>query len=269
MVRGLLPSKEFVMADFAHNDTNDNGENIIYNLEEFENTIVKKAIDEEKAMDEEPIDEEGVVEPEGPEMAVLNPVESKTSSIDNKGINSFEGFKHYIVNEKTGKARKFKSIEELAKANMGIDEKYMGIKEFKKYVDEALFGASKRNGTGAINEITPTGQESDEVMNAKAVKLMDMIKTKLPNIIKTIKTPVARRETIAAFAEMVGVKRADLPVIIKNLKNLSKQKITTPSVDNVDTTQPVATPAATTPAAPEAQITESRRIIKTIKVKNL
>jgi hypothetical protein len=37
---------------------------------------------------------------------------------------------------------------------------------------------------------------------------MDEIKRRIPsNIIDTIKTPVARREVIAAFAEMIGVPR--------------------------------------------------------------
>ena len=53
--------------------------------------------------------------------------------------------------------------------------------------------------------------ESDEEMSAKAKKLMQMIQTKIPSgIIKTIKTPVAQREVIAAFAEMIGVPRNGL-----------------------------------------------------------
>jgi hypothetical protein len=128
-------------------------------------------------------------------------------------------FRHYIVNEKTGKFRKFKTIEELARANMGEEERYMTIREFKKFFESRVFG-SKKN---IVSEMNPTGEESDEEMNIKAKKLMDIIKKRVPsNVISTIKTPVARREVIAAFAEMIGVPRTGLAELISGLKDLSK-----------------------------------------------
>lgn len=192
MVRGQKPSGEVVMGVYCFDDMGENGENVIHPIEYFEENIAKP----------------------------MKEITSKNIKNDNskKSLGLGE-FKHYIVNEKTGKFRKFKTIEELAKANMGEDEKYMTIREFKKFFESRVFGSKK----SIVSETNPTGEETDEEMNIKAKKLMDMIKKRVPsNIIDTIRTPVARREVIAAFAEMIGVPRTGLAELIRGLKDLSK-----------------------------------------------
>jgi len=243
MVRAITPKKEKVMGVYSFDEMNEDGRNKIYSVEDFERNIAEKAIMET-----------GVVEPDGPEAVTLNPVEEKKESP------SFVGHKHFIVNTKTGKARKFKSIEELAKAQMGEDEKYMGIREFKKFVDEALFGGSNR-GMGVVNEVTPTGQESDEEMSAKAKKLMAMIAKRIPpNVLNTIKMPIAQREVIAAFAEMIGVPRNGLNKLVAGLKDLAKTGTNKP--------QPIEKGTEPTPANTQKPVAEGK-IIKTIKVKDI
>jgi hypothetical protein len=171
----------------------EDGDNIIYPMEYFEENIAKPM---KEAMAKE-----------------IKEVDKTENSL---GLGEF---RHYIVNEKTGKFRKFKTIEELARANMGEGEKYMTIRDFKKFFESRVFGSKKT----IVSEINPTGEENDEEMNIKAKKLMDEIKRRIPsNIIDTIKTPVARREVIAAFAEMIGVPRTGLPELIRGLKDLSK-----------------------------------------------
>lgn len=242
MVRAINPKKEKVMGVYSFDEMNEDGTNKIYDVKEFEDSIAKKAIMEV-----------GVQEPEGPEAATLNPIEEKEHP-------SFAGYKHFIVNQKTGKARKFKSIEELAKAQMGEGEKYMGIREFKKYVDESLFGASKR-GVMREEDIQSTGQESDEEMNIKAKKLMAMISKRIPEtVIKTIKTPVAQREVIAAFAEMIGVPRNGLSKLIAGFKDLAKTGTNKP--------QPIQKGTEPTPADTTQPVAENR-VIKKIKVKDI
>jgi len=233
MVRAMTPDRQKVMGVYCMDEVDGEGNNIIHDVKHFEENIAKKAIQET-----------GVVEPDGPEAATLMGLEEKKE-------NSFAGHKHFIVNEKTGKARKFKSIEELAKAQMGEDEKYMGIREFKKFVDEALFGASGR-GAGVVNEVTPTGQETDEEMNAKAQKLMKMIGKRIPTtIIDTIKTnKVAQREVIAAFAELIGVPRNGLSALITGIKDIAKSQKQTQG-------KPAEEPAAVT----------EKRIIKVKDIK--
>ena len=204
MVRAMTPDRQKVMGVYCIDEVDDEGNNIIHDVKHFEENIAKKAIQET-----------GVVEPDGPEMATLMGLEEKKE-------NSFAGHKHFIVNEKTGKARKFKSIEELAKAKMGEDEKYMGIREFKKFVDEALFGANKRHSMTEVDDVT--GNESDVEMNAKAQKLMKIIGKRVPStVIDTIKTnKVAQREVIAAFAELIGVPRNGLSALITGIKDIAK-----------------------------------------------
>ena len=248
MVRALNPKNEKVLGVYSLDEVDEEGNNVIHDVDEFEKTIDDNQMQTET----------GVQEPEGPEANTLNPEGPVAETADDSQTEhpSFAGHKHFIVNKKTGKARKFKDISELAKANMTPDEQYMGIKDFKKYVDETLFGAGRKQN---LDEVQPTGQESDEEMNVKAKRLMDMIKKKIPQgIIDTIVTPVAQREVIAAFAEMIGVPRNGLSKLIAGLKDLALAKKTS-------TAQPTAAP--TTQATGAVQ--ENRKIIQTIKVKDL
>ena len=236
IVRALTQENEKVMGVYSLDEMDEFGENRIHDISEFEKSIDNK----------QPTSEEGVVEPEGPQADVLKPTAEPTENAQSNP--NFVGFKHFIVNKKTGKARKFKDISELAKAQMGDDEQYMGVRDFKKYVDEALFGANKRQpqpqAQAMSEEQQINGQENDEQMALKAEQLMDMIKKKLPaGILETITTPVAQREVIAAFAEMVGVKRNDLVKVVATLKDLN--------------------------AKPANNIQENRKVIKTIKIKDL
>jgi hypothetical protein len=161
------------------------------------------------------------------------------------------------VNKETNEVRKFKTIEEMLSGNKLDEEEYMGVSKFKKHTNERLFGTGKKK-LESINEISPTGEESDEEMNIKAKKLMDLIIKRIPkNIIDTIKTPVAKREVIAAFAEMIGVPRNGLSGLISGLKDMSKQP-----------EQPVTESKLIT----KNQLIESLEIsdvIRTIKVKDI
>ena len=216
MVRAINSKKEKVMGVYSFDEKDETGNNVIYGIEEFEQKIVNKKNSKNEKMENE----------------------SKLNQ-------PFEGYKHFIVNGKTGKARKFKKIEELAKAQMTEDEKYMSVKEFKKYLDETLFGTGKKS---SVNEVSPTGKETDEEMNVKAQKLMTMIGKRIPpNVINSIKTnKIAQREVIAAFAELIGVPRNGLTQLISGLRDLAK-----------------------TPKDQQQPVTESKKVIKTIKVKDI
>lgn len=227
MVRGLKPNKEVVMAVYCFDDMNEAGENMIHSIEEFETKIAKPMLEKE------------------------NIVATKES--DNS--ETYEGFKHYLVNKHTNEVRKFKTIEEILSCNKTDDEIYMNTSNFKKYMNERLFGSSKRKSE-VLNEMVPNGEETDEEMNIKAKKLMDIIVKRIPsNVIDTIKNPIAQREVIAAFAEMIGVPRSGLSTLISGLKDISKQPMTN---ENLVITK--------------NELTESivdKKVIKTIKVKDI
>jgi len=227
MVRVLTPTNEKSLGVYSLDETDDDGENIIYDAKMFEESIAKKAIAEE-----------GVVEPEAPEVATLNPDKLEEERP------SFAGYRHFIVNNKTGKARKFKTIEELAKAQMGDDEQYMGMRGFKKYVDEALFGQSKKRNVTEVDAVQASttvpidnvGGETE--LQAKAQVLMDLIKRRIPDsIIKTIVNPEAKREVIAAFAELIGVPRNQLAALVASVKAIAKQPTPTQATTTQTTTQ--------------------------------
>jgi hypothetical protein len=191
MVRAITPNKEKVMGVYCMDEMNEDGTNKIYDVKEFEDKIANKHLKKENTMETE-----------------------KTSP-------NFEGYKHFIVNQKTGKSRKFKSIEELAKAQMGEGEKYMGVKEFKKFVDEALFGTGKKS---IVREEDADMTGNDEGMQMKAKKLIMLIQKKIPSqtIEQIKKNKIAQKEVVAAFAEMIGVPRNGLSQLIAGIKDLAK-----------------------------------------------
>ena len=236
MVRALSNDDQIVMAVFAHDETDDNGQNVIYTVEDFERDI---ALPMKEAM--------GMV---GKDIQVVDE-------------DTYEGYKHYLVNKQTNEIRKFKTIEEILSCNKSDEEEYMGVGSFKKYTNERLFGARKRKDE-TLNEVTPTGEETDEEMGVKAKKLMAMIAKRIPiNIIKTIKTPIAQREVIAAFAELIGVPRMGLNNLIVGLKDLSKQP---------DQPEPTEQPITEKRVISKKYLEESlvqKKVIKTVKVKDI
>jgi hypothetical protein len=236
MVRAMTPDRQKVMGVYCMDEVDGEGNNIIHDVKHFEENIANKFIKET-----------GVVEPDGPEAATLMGLEEKKE-------NSFAGYKHFIVNEKTGKARKFKSIEELAKAQMGEGEKYMGIREFKKFVDESLFGTRKKN---MAEDLTGPSGVNDKVV-ASAEKLIGFIKT-APKVsasierLKSANNPMANAQVISLFAELIGVPKGKLAQIIGSMKDSAK------SGDQQQQTQGK-------PAEEPAPVTE-RRIIKVKDIK--
>ncbi len=208
MVRALTANKLKTLGVYSLDETDETGENIIYDMKVFEETIANKA--KQGGSQEEP--------------HVVDEVEAEEERP------SFAGFKHFIVNKKTGKARKFKTIEELAKAQMSEDEQYLGMKGFKKFVDEALFGQSKKRSVTETDSAAPAAvpssvplPEPTPELQQKAEILMNLIKRRIPDsIFKTIQTPLAKREVIASFAELVGVPRNGLSQLVAGIKALSK-----------------------------------------------
>jgi len=226
MIRGIHPNGEIGMAVYCLDDMDDNGNNIIHSIDEFEQKIA------------------------------LPMKETLEMEVEKHKNDTYEGFKHYLVNKQTNEVRKFKTIEEMLSCNKMEEEEYMNVGRFKKYTNERLFGASRRK-METLNEVTPTGEESDEEMNIKAKKLMDMISKRIPkNIIDTIKTPIAQREVIAAFAEMIGVPRNGLSGLINGLKDISKQE---PTNENKIITKNELLES----------VNKKRNVIKTIKVKDI
>ena len=249
MVRGITPEKQVVLGVYCFDDLNESGENVIHPVDHFENTIAG------------PMRE--TMEVSITEKKEAKPTEEPKS--DNPDSLRLGEYKHFIVDETTGKFKKFKNIQDLAKYPMSDNEKYMGLSEFKKFFHSKVFGGSQKQG---LNEVTPTGQETDEDMHAKAKKLMVLISKRIPSIvIETIKkNKVAQREVIAAFAELIGVPRAGLGSLVTGIKDLAKTK-TQPQQGQTQTGQ--AQGNQMPPEQDLAPISENRKIVKTIKIKDI
>lgn len=239
LIRGIDASNEIVNAVMCIDD------NMIHTYEDFERDIALPM--------KERLEMQGANIQSSPDV--------QESSDD-----TYEGYKHYLVNKQTNEVRKFKSIEEMISSNKLDEEEYMNVGRFKKHMNERLFGASKKK-VESLNEVTPTGEETDEEMNIKAKKLMDLIAKRIPqNIIKTITTPIAQREVIAAFAELIGVPRNGLNKLIGGLKDMAKQQQEPATQTGQE--QPITEKRVIT----KNQLMESltpNKVIKTIKVKDI
>jgi hypothetical protein len=254
MVRGITPEKQVVLGVYCFDDLNESGENVIHPVDHFEKTIAGPMRETmESSMNEK---KEAKAE--------TKPTEQPKS--DNQDSLRLGDFKHFIVDKTTGKFKKFQNIQDLAKYPMSENEKYMGLSEFKKFFHNKVFGGGNKQG---LNEVTPTGQETDEDMNAKAKKLMIMISKRIPSIvIDTIKkNKVAQREVIAAFAELIGVPRAGLGNLVTGIKDLAKTS--TQAKQQAQTGQPQAQGNQMPPEQDLAPISENRKIVKTIKIKDI
>jgi hypothetical protein len=90
--------------------------------------------------------------------------EDKTSQASESESLNLGEYKHFIVNEKNGKFKKFKTIPELAATIMLEDEKYMGLYEFKKFFEYRVFGVPKKKTT------TKTEVQQQTVIENRVVK---------------------------------------------------------------------------------------------------
>ena len=237
MCRAKSSDGQKITGVYSLDEMDESGNNKIYALDEFEK-IAKKFVDESEKVEE--------------------PVETEKKEAITKENPSFAGYKHFIVNHKKGKARKFKSIEELAKANMNEDEKYMGIKEFKKFVDESLFG--KRSLKEEPTAAAPAPTAGKPVENSAVTNMFKIIDRAVPSTAyENIKqNPAAQYSAIADWVQRIGVPQNKVNDIVSFIKN---------SVQKPQANPPAAAPVASTTTT-TAPVNEAR-IIKTIKKKDI
>jgi hypothetical protein len=217
MCRAMNPKKEKVLGVYSIDESSDDN-HVIYEVDYFENNIISGTPAVKPSTDAPtPVTQDA------------GPMETKESEQP-----SFAGFKHFIVNRKSGKSRKIKNLSDLAKAQMTEDEEYMGVNDFKKWIDEMLFGAKKK----MMQEEAPT----DPTIIASSQKLMDMISQRIsPQVIQNIqKNTIAQREVIIAFAKMIGVPANELNKIINGIRSVTTKGPSTTQTDASSTTTATA-----------------------------
>jgi hypothetical protein len=197
MVRGLNQNDEIVLGVFCFDDMDADGNNMIHPVDYFEENVAMPAMMSEKM----------------------------TMNENDESIGLSE-YKHFIVNEKTNKFRKFKTLPELAMASMNEEEKYMTLKEFKKYFEGKIFGGNKRK----INEQPPqpqTGemeqpQQPQQNIKADVERLSLALEKSRPitNKIRLINSPIEKSQILVKFAGMIGL---DLNLFARTVKQLKQQ----------------------------------------------
>lgn len=198
MVRGVTPSKEVVMAVYCHDDLNEGGENVIYSVEDFETNIANPAKNKM-----------------GQALPLVNKAETVAAIPKNEDAKpepslKLSEYKHFVIDSKTGKVRKFKRAEELAKANMTETEKYMNLKQFKKHVDETLFGTKQRKTE--VNEAEPLPEKPDVTM------AIEQMVIKMKPYMNKINEPIEKIQFLTKLFQMLQLDSSKLPMLMASIK---------------------------------------------------
>ena len=263
IVMGITPSKQEVMAVYCHDDKDDNGENIIHPVDYFEENIVNPYLEEMKQFgDNIEVNEEA------------------------PSLNLSE-YNHFYVNERTLNVRKFKTIEEVAKANMNEGETYMDRKQFKTFFEDKVFGPRKRRM--AKNEPLQNDELVDEGLSSFwKTKLRPEVNMVIKQMVGKVKpyidkldTPVEKIQYVATITKMLNLDANSITKLVTALKNLQSSGFGDESGTQATGTQSTGTPAST-PSYGSA-VTESKvirkkdlivslnkpKLIKVIKVKDI
>lgn len=250
MVRAITPSKEVVMAVYCHDDVNESGENKIHSVEDFEKNIANPA--KVQTPQELP-----VTEKENPEVIQPKKVIPDVPNPD-KSLKLGE-FKHFIIDNKTGKVRKFKQVEELAKAGMSENESYMNLSQFKKHVDETLFGIKKKKSS-----VTEDGAIPDKPDVTMAIQQMV---AKMKPYMDKINEPLEKIQFIVNLTKMLQLDTSKYPMLMASLKKAGNstfggQTPTTQSSQSIET-------QSSQLGVTEGKIITKNDLIKSIKTENV
>jgi hypothetical protein len=273
IVRGMGADKQIVMAVFAHTETDDNGENIIYSIEDFEKNI---AIPMREKLELESMNEPNLL---GQDIQMIP--EKKIATED-----TYEGYKHFLANKKTNEVRKFKNIKEMLACNKLDEEEYMGVREFKQYMNERLFGKRKKineldnESVDGIQPAQPTTDDDtqkpityndsgvpEKIKNQQVLPQVKMaikqMLQKLKSYLDDLNEPKEKVQFIAALTSMLHVGpeyKNKLLTLLKNLIDLSAQE---------QQQQPQVGESRIITKKQLSESLKSNKVIKTIKVKDI
>lgn len=279
MVRGTTPEKEVVMAVFCHDDMDEAGENIIHPVEYFEENVVRAFV-EGKSDDNIKPDDTKKIEVAKPAQAPKKPNSDfdyaaaerdyhDKQSLDTESVKKPESnslklseFKHFLVDKNTGKVRKFKRAEELAKCKMSDNETYMNLGQFKKHVDEALFGLKSRGKVSEVDDVTKDDQVKPDVN--KAIEQMVL---KVKPYIDKLNDDREKIQFIVKLTTMLQLDSSKYPLIMAGLKKVAGSTFGGDSGVK-STPAPVTENKVITKNSLINSITP-KKVIKTIKIKDI
>ncbi len=258
MVRGMCDN-QVVMAVFAHDETDENGENVIYPIDYFEENIVKPVMEKEN-MGKEPIEEYDYA-------AAEREYFDREDLMHYLNLADLEGYKHFFVNINTGDiVGKFKNYKEMMRSGtkLGPEEDYMGVRQLKAFRAGEYFkeGFEKSNDSGLDEDINIDKLKGDvKILVDKMTKMFGRYFAKLD-------TPVEQSVFLAKIGQLINVPVEKLPQIISSYKELAKDDPSEAPLtgDNAQTT-------TESKIITKKQLMESfnkkRNVIKTIKIKDI
>lgn len=245
MCRAMTPTRDIVLGVYSHDEKDEDGTNIVYSTEEFEENIAKKAVEEEMKPETSSIKK--------PEMT------EKTSPSLNLG-----DFKHFLVNLKKGKFRKFKNIEDLAKGNMSEEETYMNLGNFKKYFGETLFGKKEK---------TKLSEDDMDIEKPEVKAAIDQMVLKIKPYMDKLNQPIEKIQFIVKLTSMLQLDSSLYPKLVTALKSSSNQTFgsnnSSLSNNSVTTQTTVTNESKIITKNDLTKDLNNKRVIKTIKVKDI
>lgn len=257
MVRGITTSKEVVMAVYCQDDVNESGENIIHSIEEFEKNIANPAKNE-MGQALPLVNKADTVATTMPKTEEAKPEVKQDASL------KLSEFKHFVIDSKTGKVRKFKRAEELAKANMTETETYMNLKQFKKHVDETLFGTKQRKSE--VNEAEPLPEKPDVIM------AIEQMVAKMKPYMSKINEPIEKIQFLVKLFQMLQLDASKLPMLMSAIKKAGNATFGSQNSTSSQTTQTTQTSIAESKIITKNDLIESiqpKKVNKVIKFKDI
>lgn len=257
MVRGILPSKDIVMAVYCHDDLNEAGENIIHPMDYFDEKIAKPIKER---------DSQNLAEDNFDYASQEREHTDKNDFINHLNLSDLVGYKHFFVNIKTGEiVAKFKTTKEMIKSGvkLGPNEDYMDAKTLKRF----RFGNYFKNDVS--EEVAVDGQTNNinvPKLQADVAKLVNQMNVKFGVYLSKLTKPLEISEFLITMAKSLGVPVEKISSLIAQNKDVA---VPSPEL------KPTALPQSSVNEAKiitKNQLVESlnkKNIIKTVKIKDI
>lgn len=257
MVRGITGDKQIVMAVFAHDETDDNGENVIYPVEYFEENIANP-MKEQMDMVGQVVEKENEYDYAADERQ-FNDKEELMNYLNLSDIKP--GYKLFFVNLRTGKiVGQFKNTKEMVHSGLklGPDEDFMDLKSLKRFRFGDYFNKdlNEMDGDGTTDNMTDGTNLGKLQTDVK--RLTSLIKNKFSVYLSKLDKPIEQAQFLTAMAQQIGVPLNKLSKIISTYKDIAKS-------EPVNEPQPVSEKKVITKNMLENKVKK----IRVIKVKDL
>jgi len=249
MVRAMQPDRQVVPAVYSLDEMDEQGQNKLYSVEEFDRSIATPA---RQMMENKPVPSE---DPHFSKMAELS---RNNETIDYLNTDDMAGSKHFFINKKTGEViAKFGNTRDMIKSGIKLseDEDYMDAKALRRHRLGKLL-----NNDEELDEAVNVGKLQQDVK-----KLSKLIKDKFVIALEKINTPLEQSQFLVAMAKEIGVPFSKLTSIINSFKDISKDQDTLSSMTSLDADSGIDTSSTTGAIAEGSRIITKNDLLESLK----